>query len=60
MIKVCSGCLGMSIDELKEALLGRDIEDECIGECGCEFAGYDEDDLITASSQEEFIEKANK
>lgn len=58
MIKVCSMCSGMSIDDLKEMLLGKEIEDECIGECGCEFAGYVGDDLITASSQEEFIEQA--
>lgn len=60
MIRVCSMCSGMSIDELKEALLGKIIEDECIGECGSEFVGYANDDLITASSQEEFIEIAGK
>lgn len=58
MIKVCSACSGMSIEDLKNALLGREIEDECIGECGCEFAGYVDDDLVTASSQHEFIEKS--
>ena len=49
MIKVCSMCSGMSIEDLKAALLGREIEDTCIGECG--------DDLITASSEEDFIEQ---
>ncbi len=58
MIKVCSACSGMSIEDLKNALLGREIEDECIGECGCEFTGYVDDDLVTASSQNEFIEKS--
>lgn len=58
MIKVCSMCSGMSIDDLKEMLLGREIEDGCIGECGSEFTAYVGDDLITASSQEEFIEQA--
>jgi len=57
MIKICSACSGMSIEDFKNALLGVEIEDECIGECGCEFAGYVDDDLITASSQDEFIEK---
>lgn len=57
MIKVCSMCSGMSIDALRDALLGREIEDNCTGECGVEFVGYAGDDLITASSEEEFIEK---
>ncbi len=58
MIKVCSACSGMSIEDLKNALLGREIDDMCIGECGCEFAGYAGDELITADSQEDFIEQA--
>ncbi len=49
--------LGMSIEDLKAALLGREIEDTCIGECGSEFTAYVGDDLITASSQEDFIEQ---
>ena len=57
MIKFCSTCSGMSVEDLKAALLGREIEDTCIGECGCEFTAYVGDDLVTASSQEEFIEK---
>ena len=40
MIKVCSMCSGMSIEDLKAALLGREIEDTCIGECGSEFTAY--------------------
>ena len=43
--------------ELKEALLGREIEEFCIGECGSEFTAYVGDDLVTADSQEDFIEK---
>ncbi|MEF9990866.1 MAG: hypothetical protein RRZ84_03330 [Romboutsia sp.] len=58
MIRVCSMCSGMSIDDLKNALLGKEIEDECIGECGCEFTGYVGEELITASSEENFIEQA--
>lgn len=58
MIKLCSACSGISIDDLKEALLGREIEDTCIGECGSEFTGYVGDDLITADSVEDFIEKS--
>lgn len=57
MIKICSMCSGMSVEDLKAALLGREIEDNCIGECGMEFVGYVGDDLVEASSQEEFIEK---
>ena len=57
MIKVCSMCSGMSIEDLKAALLGREIEDTCIGECGSEFTAYVGDDLITVSSQEDFIEQ---
>ncbi|MGL5346343.1 MAG: hypothetical protein ACRDA3_03250 [Peptostreptococcaceae bacterium] len=60
MIRICSNCSGMSIDDLKEMLLGREIEDECIGECGSEFVGYVGDELVTASSQEEFIEKVKQ
>jgi len=48
----------MSIEDFKNALLGVEIEDECIGKCGCEFADYVDDDLITASSQDDFIEKS--
>ncbi|MCR8746962.1 hypothetical protein [Romboutsia lituseburensis] len=59
MIKVCSMCSGMSIDDLKNALLGKEVEDMCIGECGSEFVGYVEDDLVTASSQEDFIKQVN-
>ena len=44
MIKVCSMCSGMSIEDLKAALLGREIEDTCIGECGSEFTAYVGDD----------------
>ena len=40
MIKVCSMCSGMSIEDLKAALLGREIEDTCIGECASEFTAY--------------------
>lgn len=58
MIKICSACSGISIDDLKAALLGREVEDTCIGECGSEFTGYVGDDLITADSVEDFIEKA--
>lgn len=57
MIKICSACSGISIDDLKEALLGREIEDTCIGECGSEFTGYVGDELVTADSVEDFIEK---
>ncbi|MGL5752212.1 MAG: hypothetical protein ACRCXT_16885 [Paraclostridium sp.] len=59
MIKVCPACSGMSIEELREALLGIEIDDMCIGECGMEYAAYVEDDLITADSQEDFIEQVN-
>lgn len=55
MIRVCSMCSGMSIDDLRNALLGREIEDECIGECGSEFTAYVGEDLITASSEEDFV-----
>jgi hypothetical protein len=48
-------CSGMNIEELKAALLGREIEDECICECGSEFTAYVGDELITADSQEDFI-----
>lgn len=48
MIKLCSMCSGMSVEDLKAALLGREIEDTCIGECGYEFTAYVGDDLITA------------
>ncbi|MGL5692999.1 MAG: hypothetical protein ACRCXA_02920 [Peptostreptococcaceae bacterium] len=58
MIRVCSMCSGISIDDLKEMLLGKEIEDECIGECGCEFTGYVGDDLVSASSQEDFVKQA--
>ena len=44
-------------EDLKAALLGREIEDTCIGECGSEFTAYVGDDLITASSEEDFIEQ---
>ena len=49
MIKLCSMCSGMSVEDLKAALLGREIEDTCIGECGMEFVGYVGDDLVEAS-----------
>ena len=57
MIKLCPACSGMSVEELKEALLGREIEEFCIGECGSEFTAYVGDDLVTADSQEDFIER---
>ncbi|MGL5313886.1 MAG: hypothetical protein ACRC92_11630 [Peptostreptococcaceae bacterium] len=57
MIKVCPACSGMNIEELKKALLGREIDEVCIGECGSEYTAYVGDDLITADSQEDFIEK---
>ncbi len=59
MIKICPACSGISIEDLREALLGREIEEMCIGECGMEFTGYVGDALITADSQEDFIEQAN-
>ena len=31
MIKVCPACSGMSIEDLREALLGREIDEMCIG-----------------------------
>ena len=57
MIKMCSMCSGMSVEDLKAALLGREIEDMCIGECGSEFTAYVGDDLVTAESQEDFIQQ---
>lgn len=57
MIKICSACSGISIDDLKNALLGVEVEDTCIGECGSEFTGYVDDELVTADSVEDFIEK---
>ena len=30
MIKLCSMCSGMNVEDLKAALLGREIEDMCI------------------------------
>ena len=51
MIKVCSMCSGMSIEDLKAALLGREIEDTCIGECGSEFTAYVGDDLISQNEE---------
>lgn len=60
MIRVCSACSGMSIDDLREALLGREIENECIGECGAEFTSYVGDDLITASSLDDFVNQAKE
>jgi hypothetical protein len=50
-------CSGMSVEDLKAALLGREIEDMCIGECGSEFTAYVGDDLVTADSQEDFIQQ---
>lgn len=58
MIKICPACSGMNADELRNALLGVEIEEECIGECGCEFTGCVNDELVTASSQEDFIAQA--
>lgn len=57
MIRVCPACSGMDIEELRKALLGEEIEEGCIGACGSEFSGFVGDDLITADSQEDFIEK---
>ena len=34
MIKFCSMCCGLTIDDLREMMIGGKIEDDCIGECG--------------------------
>lgn len=60
MIKFCSMCSGLTIDYLKEMLPDYEIEDDCIGECGMEFTAYVEDDLITASSKEDFIKQVKE
>lgn len=60
MIKFCSMCSGLTIDDLKEMLLGGKIEDDCICECGSEFTAYVGDDLITASSKEDFIKQVKE
>lgn len=60
MVKFCSMCSGISIDDLKEALLGMELDDNCIGECGSEFTAYVQDELITASSFEDFLNQSKK
>ncbi len=61
MIKVCSMCSGISIDDLKKKLSGDvEIEDGCIYECGSEFTAYKNDELITADSEEELLEELAK
>lgn len=57
MIKFCSMCCRLTIDDLREMLISGKIEDDCIGECGSEFTAYVADDLITASSKEDFIKQ---
>lgn len=60
MIKVCSTCSGMSVEDLKKALNGVEVEDGCIYECGSEFAGYVSEELITADSEEDFVKQAQE
>lgn len=60
MIKVCSTCSGLSVEDLKKALLGEEIEDGCIYECGSEFTGYVNDELVTADSEEDFVAQAKE
>ena len=56
MIKVCSTCSGLSVEDLKKALLGEEIEDGCIYECGSEFTAYKGEELINADSEDELVE----
>ncbi|MEG1312187.1 MAG: hypothetical protein RR942_15710 [Romboutsia sp.] len=61
MIKLCSMCSGISIDELKKRLGGEvEIEDGCIYECGSEFTAYLDEELITADSEDELVESLKK
>ncbi|MBO3445031.1 hypothetical protein [Clostridium sp. CCUG 7971] len=61
MIKICSMCSGISIDELKARLGGEvEIEDGCIYECGSELTAYSGEELITADSENELIEALKK
>lgn len=60
MIKICSMCSGINIDELKKYFPGEAIEDDCIDECGSEYTAYVGDDLITATSFEDFIEQCKE
>lgn len=57
MIRICPACSGMDTEELKKALLGKEFEETCIGECGSEYVAYVDDELVTADSEEDFIEK---
>lgn len=60
MIKICSMCSRIDIDELKNALPNEIIEDDCIDECGSEFTAYVGDDLITTTSFEDFIKQCKE
>ena len=50
----------LNIDELKKYFPGEAIEDDCIDECGSEYTAYVGDDLITATSFEDFIEQCKE
>ncbi len=62
MIRFCSVCSNMSEEDLREALLGKDveIEDGCIGECGNGFSAYINEEFISASNENEFIEQVKE
>ena len=54
MIKICSMCSGISIDDLKKRLSGDvEIEDGCIYECGSEFTAYKNCLLYTSDAADD-------
>ncbi|MDF2633872.1 MAG: hypothetical protein K0R78_746 [Pelosinus sp.] len=59
MVRVCSNCTAIDIDQL-EKLIPGELEVECIGECGQhegKFFGYIDDELVITDTEEEFFEE---
>ncbi len=57
MIRICPRCSGMDLDELKQALLGKQVVGGCLGQCGKDNRAYIDGELVIVESIEEIIEK---
>lgn len=54
-IRICPACSSVDIDKLKALVGEENVDANCTVQCGDEFTAYINDELVQASSEEEFF-----
>lgn len=54
-IRICPACSGVDMEKLTALVGEENVDANCIAQCGDEFTAFVNDELVQASSEEEFM-----